>query len=67
MDRLISEQAVIDQLHQSINLLEAEDRIKAIPSAEPTDLCKECKHFKCTMSGCGEGYYFEKLAEPKTG
>ena len=34
MDRLISEKAVIDQLHQSINLLEAEDRIRELPSVD---------------------------------
>lgn len=71
MYRLISEQAVIDMMKSKWSAFKITPEvikcIKAIPSAEPTDLCKECKHFKCTMSGCGEGYYFEKSAEPKTG
>lgn len=36
MSDLISRAGAIDQLHQSINLLEAEERIKELPSAERT-------------------------------
>ena len=34
MDDLISRQAAIDQLHQSYNLLDAEQRLEDLPSAE---------------------------------
>lgn len=45
MDRLISEKAVIDQLHQSINLLEAEDRIRELSSVaiSNTDMIDDIK------------------------
>ena len=32
---LISRQAVLDQLDQSINIIEAKDRIEALPSVQP--------------------------------
>ena len=45
MDDLISRKAAIDQLHQSYNLLDAEDRINALISAEPEIIrCKDCKY-----------------------
>ena len=46
----VSRADVIDQLHQSINILEAEDRINDLPSVQPksetvtefADRCREC-------------------------
>ena len=35
MSDLISRQAAIDQLHQSYNLLDAEQRLEDLPSAQP--------------------------------
>ena len=40
-DDLISRAEAIDQLHQSINLLEAEERIKELPSANQWIPCSE--------------------------
>ena len=40
-DDLIRREEAIDQLHQSINLLEAEERIKELPTAEQWIPCSE--------------------------
>ena len=53
MDDLISRQAAIDELHQSINIFEATDRIKDLPSVQPErkmgqwidDNCSECGQY----------------------
>ena len=41
MNDLIRREEAIDQLHQSINLLEAEERIKELPTAEQWIPCSE--------------------------
>lgn len=37
MSDLIDRQAAIDQLHQAYNLLDAEQRLEDLPSAQPED------------------------------
>lgn len=52
MDDLISRQAAIDQLHQSYNLLDAEQRLEELPTAEIIR-CKDCKWWDDKGSGMG--------------
>ena len=52
-DRAISLNAVIDALHQSINLFEAEDRIRDLPSVSQPKTGHWIKTPKAVM---GEGY-----------
>ena len=50
MSDLISRQAAIDQLHQSYNLLDAEQRLEDLPSAQPEQLTdKEQRIFLAAM------------------
>lgn len=43
----ISRKMAIDQLHQSYNLLDAEQRLEDLPSAQPEQhLCRDCKWVK---------------------
>lgn len=45
MSDLIDRQAAIDQLHQSYNLLDAEQRLEDLPSAQPEIIhCGDCRY-----------------------
>jgi len=53
-DRAISLNAVLDALDQSINILEAEDRIRDLPSVTPQP--KTGRWVKTPKAVMGEGY-----------
>ena len=56
MSDLIDRQAAIDQLHQSYNLLDAEQRLEDLPPTQPEFIrCKDCKHFNSYFVECDHG------------
>lgn len=62
MSDLISRQDAIDQLHQSISHLDAEVRLRELPSAEPEIvMCEDCRHngsfdTDCPIKWAGKEY-----------
>ena len=60
MNDLISRQAAIDQLHQSYNLLDAEQRLEDLPSAQPeikpsvTSTTKKCHNISSDYAECDQ-------------
>ena len=64
-DRAISLNAVIDALHQSINLFEAEDRIRDLPNVKPQYTDDEIQAMQDLEQAEIQKAY--ELGKPKTG